>query len=316
MDEYTANKVAQVVAAVGCTENTAEKALGLADGSVAGAITGLRARANRMQQKRAIAEVYSRAGEAKPSEGGRGFFFATDKKLKTVAWIIGGIMMLSWAAQWVAFALPYWKGDQYHHAGLFQVCGNTDFIYNPSIGDIEPGPQKAIWTCEPIEEYADRFISTFDNHTDRAATEWKSNARHAKGLFAVSRWLEALSTAADMVFGLYSLHVIINPTNDDRQNARNWYYAAAGVSLAPLLAIIDSTLCYANFSLIGIGRFNYDRQTLFWFSGDVLYIGTGLDVFLQFLFLYWGSAYQFKISKAIRVKEEQERVVLEQQQQL
>ncbi|KAJ3072366.1 hypothetical protein HDU99_002207 [Rhizoclosmatium hyalinum] len=268
--------------------------------------TGLKSILERRQQKKIQIENFAKAGEKKASEGGRGYWFATDRKLKTVAAIVAFILIVSWTAQWVAFALPYWKGDEYHTAGLFQACGNTDLVYDPKSTQLQPGPLYS-WKCEPIDDYADRFIANLEKfQMYDAAKRYLDEAKQGKPLITVSRYLEASSTAADMYFGLFSLYLIVYPKMDDRINARNWYLAVFGVSLAPALCIIDSVLTFDNFKKLGVGLFNFDQQTSFYFSGDAIWVCTAIDIFLQYFFLYWAAKYQYKISKEIRDREEQE----------
>ncbi|KAJ3285563.1 hypothetical protein HDU79_007244 [Rhizoclosmatium sp. JEL0117] len=273
---------------------------------VVDAETGLKSILERRAQVKKDQEKITRTGEKLASQGGRGHWFATDRKLKTVAAIVAFILVVSWTAQWVAYALPYWKGDQYHVAGLFQACGNTDLVYNKTSTMLEPGPLYP-WKCEPVDDYADRFIASLDKYSQYPpAQAIQKDAKEGKSLIVVSRWIEASSTAADMYFGLFSLYLIVYPKMDDRINSRNWYIAVAGVSLAPALCIIDSVLTFNNFQKLGIGYFNFDRQTSFYFSGDAIWVGTALDVVLQYWFLYWASTYQYKLSKAVREKEERE----------
>ncbi|KAJ3072365.1 hypothetical protein HDU99_002206, partial [Rhizoclosmatium hyalinum] len=186
------------------------------------------------------------------------------------------------------------------------ACGNTDLVYNNTSTMLEPGTLYP-WKCEPVDDYADRFIASLDKYSQYPpAQAIQKDAKEGKSLIIVSRWLEAASTLADMYFGLFSLYLIVYPKMDDRINSRNWYIAAAGVALAPSLCLIDSVLTFNNFYKLGVGYFNVDRQTLFYFSGDAIWAGTALDIFLQYWFLYWASSYQFKLSKAIREREQAE----------
>ncbi|KAJ3098436.1 hypothetical protein HK100_005103 [Physocladia obscura] len=299
------------------TTEFAEVALEGSDGNQEKAAEGIARILERRRVAKEEAGRLKRLGkptELKASEGGRGFFFATDRKLKSVAIAVGLVLAVSWTVQWVAYALPYWKGDSYHDAGFFQVCGIVDFGYDPVKNNLVVA-NRYPRICESVETYADRFIPIFNNYTQSypQAQEWQRNAQYAIKLIVASRWLEGLSTAADMFFGLFALYFVVHPSRDDRRNARNWYYAIAGIALAPLLCIIDSAMSFSNFLNLGIGVFNYNTQEYFYFSGDAIYVCTGLDTFVQYFFLYWGSKYQFKISKEIRLREEQAQAIELQQ---
>ncbi|KAJ3140932.1 hypothetical protein HK100_008114 [Physocladia obscura] len=171
------------------------------------------------------------------------------------------------------------KGDVYHTAGFFQVCGNCDFVYVPETDLIKPG-RRYNWTCEPVEEWADRFKAVFENYTE---TTWYQEAGPAKTLVVASRWLEGISTALDMIFGITSIWMVMYPERNERKNRRNFFFAVAGIMLAPALTIIDSQLSK---------------------TWDALYIATALDLVLQISFLNWGIRRNFALTKASKLNAE------------
>ncbi|KAJ3015399.1 UNVERIFIED_CONTAM: hypothetical protein HDU68_012754 [Siphonaria sp. JEL0065] len=88
-----------------------------------------------------------------------------DRKIVFVGLAVLAILLCSWTAQWIAFAMPYWRGDQYQTAGLFQICGTNDYVYKnvtrpnaESITDVElaPGPTHP-FQCQTIAEYIEGF---------------------------------------------------------------------------------------------------------------------------------------------------------------
>ncbi|KAJ3117179.1 hypothetical protein HK100_000884 [Physocladia obscura] len=114
------------------------------------------------------------------------------------------VLIISWTTHWVGYALPYWKGDVYRTAGFFQVCGDCDFFYVPETDLTKPG-RRYNWTCEPVEAWANRFKAVFENYTE---TTWCQEAGPAKTLVIARRWLEGISSALDMIFGVASIWMV------------------------------------------------------------------------------------------------------------
>ncbi|KAI8618926.1 hypothetical protein BC830DRAFT_1216307, partial [Chytriomyces sp. MP71] len=52
-----------------------------------------------------------------------------DMTIRWVGFIAFIILFSSWTTQWVAFALPYWKSDKYHNAGLFSICSHAEWEF-------------------------------------------------------------------------------------------------------------------------------------------------------------------------------------------
>ncbi|KAJ3016566.1 UNVERIFIED_CONTAM: hypothetical protein HDU68_012153 [Siphonaria sp. JEL0065] len=192
------------------------------------------------------------------------------------------VMMLSWALQWVAYALPYWRGDIYHHGGFFEICGDRDFDFNFATGLFESG-RPTNWTCTSVEEYADKIGKLFINDTVRY-----NEVMHAKNLIGVSKILEALSTIVDMFFGLTTIWAITFPHQQSKNQLSSIYFCIFGVALAPVLCIIDMVFQFHYWEVLGIGSFNYDQQTGMYFSGDVSVVATAVDLIIQLWFMNYG----------------------------
>ncbi|KAJ3283973.1 hypothetical protein HDU79_008616 [Rhizoclosmatium sp. JEL0117] len=205
--------------------------------------------------------------------------------------IIFFLLCCSWSAQWAAFALPYWRGDDYHIGGLFQICGDRDFIYNPNTTNIVPGPPYP-WKCEPFDDYVTRFQSIFP----RQDMEWYVQAGSARKLIVVSRWFEALTTAMDMVFGATTIWAVIYPNVDPKQQRRNMVYALIGICLTPTFAVVDSFIQNSYWADIGVGIFNQNIQTFLYASGDISWISSAVDFALQIGFLIYGIRRQYVLA--------------------
>ncbi|KAJ3075557.1 hypothetical protein HDU99_001509, partial [Rhizoclosmatium hyalinum] len=183
------------------------------------------------------------------------------------------------------------RGDDYHIGGLFQICGDRDFIYNPNTTDIIPGPPYA-WKCEPFDEYVTRFQSIFP----RQDMEWYVQAGSARKLIVVSRWFEALTTALDMVFGATTIWAIIYPNVDPKQQRLNMVYALIGICLTPTFAVVDSFIQNSYWADIGVGIFNKNIQTFLYASGDISWISSAIDFALQIGFLIYGIRRQYVLA--------------------
>ncbi|KAI9329193.1 hypothetical protein BDR26DRAFT_31645 [Obelidium mucronatum] len=212
-----------------------------------------------------------------------------DKVLIRWAIIIFVFLCFSWAAQWASIILPYWRGDQYHVGGLFQICGNTKFSYDGNT--IQPDRPHE-WRCEKFEDYVDDFQSIFPKDT-----EWYIQAGSAKKLIVVSRWFESLTTSFDMVFGTMAIWAVIYPHYDPKIQKRNMITAVIGCMLPPAFALVDGFVQNSYWEEIGVGMFNDDIQTFFYASGDIAWISTSVDVVLQISFLAYGVRRQHRLAQ-------------------
>ncbi|ORY21575.1 hypothetical protein BCR33DRAFT_861946 [Rhizoclosmatium globosum] len=223
-----------------------------------------------------------------------GHYRTNDKKLIVGTIIMMFLLCLSWSAQWASFALPYWRGDKYHTGGLFQVCGNTEFRYDPATTDIYPDTTHE-WRCEPFEQYVDRFQQLFK---DYPTGDWYVQAGSAKKMIVVSRWFEALTTSMDMFFGVTTAYVVVYPHSDPDKQTKNLKLALIGVLLTPVWTICDQFIQMAYWNSIGVGIFNHEVQTYLYASGDISWISSVIDLILQV------SCLAFGVRRAWRLKDE------------
>ncbi|KAJ3120415.1 hypothetical protein HK100_012806 [Physocladia obscura] len=198
--------------------------------------------------------------------------------------IIFLLLICSWTAQWVAFAIPYWRGDQYHVGGLFEICGDRDFIFNNVTNRIYP-TIKTNWTCQPFADYVDNFQQLFAAQPD---SDWYIQSGAAKKMIVVSRWFEALTTSMDMIFGVTTIWAVVYPHVDFAQQKKNMIFALIGIILTPSFAVIDSFIQNSYWASIGVGIFNTNVQTFLYASGDISWISSAIDFALQAGFLIWG----------------------------
>ncbi|KAI8622648.1 hypothetical protein BC830DRAFT_269829 [Chytriomyces sp. MP71] len=137
-----------------------------------------------------------------------------------------GCIVLFWLSascilQWVMFALPNWRGDQYQTAGLFQVCSTVDLQFNPTFSDASGAGNLTImatheYTCQSVESYVNAFLEMVkpDPNHPRPSDRWYTSAAGALPHILASRYLEAAGTALDMVFGIGSVLLIMRPNKD------------------------------------------------------------------------------------------------------
>ncbi|KAI8622627.1 hypothetical protein BC830DRAFT_268163 [Chytriomyces sp. MP71] len=144
-----------------------------------------------------------------------------DRTIVYAGVVVFCILFCSWTAQWVrlslnqvagkplnfcllqtAFALPYWRGDQYHTGGLFQICGTQDLKYLESNHSLVPDPSPNAthpYRCQSIHAYADDLASwaCIKDSTNDVC----QGSKLLVGQITMSRWFEALTTTLDMIFG-------------------------------------------------------------------------------------------------------------------
>ncbi|KAJ3317634.1 hypothetical protein HDU76_001107 [Blyttiomyces sp. JEL0837] len=192
--------------------------------------------------------------------------FTKDPVIRKISFAALGILIISWAVSFVAFAIPYWRGDQWNHGGLFQICGTGDVILDPTIGGGAGG-----WVinnthplqCKSLNEYCDRILkvtepllkiengyySHFHNDAARACTEI-----HA-GLY-----LEVLRISLSIFAGIGTFYFICFPTPDPKRA-----------------------------STTGVGYFDKSSQAYMGVSSQLVVATMTVDVFVQYLYLRWGT---------------------------
>ncbi|KAJ3006468.1 UNVERIFIED_CONTAM: hypothetical protein HDU68_004044 [Siphonaria sp. JEL0065] len=228
--------------------------------------------------------------------------FTKDKAVLRWGTITGIWLVLSWVAQWAMFALPYWRADQYHTAGLFQVCGTATVQFNPTFADASgPGnltikanhPQ----TCQSVEDYAASFLEMVkpDPLNPKPSDRWYNNAKDALPHIQASRYLEAVGTVFDMVFGVGTLLLIMRPAADERVEARNAAITIAGIVIMPWFPVFDILISFSYWDQLGVGYFqklSYDSTNSlsnYTIMGPIVSLFTSWsDFVVQLLFLAWG----------------------------
>ncbi|ORY21562.1 hypothetical protein BCR33DRAFT_797710 [Rhizoclosmatium globosum] len=229
-----------------------------------------------------------------------GHYLTKDKRLIVGVVIMMVLLCCSWSAQWASIILPYWRGDQYHTGGLFQICGDTEFGYDPVAMDIYPDT-KHEWRCEPFEQYVDRFQQLFKDYKNGPG-DWYVQAGSAKKMIVVSRWFEALTTSMDMFFGVTTAYVVVYPHSDPAKQTLNMKFALIGVLLTPVWTIADQFIQMSYWGAIGVGYFNHEVQKYLYASGDIAWISSVIDLILQVACLGYGvkRAWRAKLEEAER----------------
>ncbi|KAI9329157.1 hypothetical protein BDR26DRAFT_872780 [Obelidium mucronatum] len=148
------------------------------------------------------------------------------------------------------------------------------------------------WTCTSVDAYADKMALLYTNYPDRLA-----ELLHAKYLIKVSTILEAASTGVDMLFGFSTIWAIMYPNANSRAQLHSIYFCVFGVLLAPALCIVDMVFQFHYWEVLGIGAFNYNSQSGFWFSGDVTIVATAVDVIVSLWFMDWGVKREARLRK-------------------
>ncbi|KAJ3027256.1 UNVERIFIED_CONTAM: hypothetical protein HDU68_004171 [Siphonaria sp. JEL0065] len=229
------------------------------------------------------------------------YYVVTDKKLRTSAIAVAVLLVISWGLQWSGYILPYWRGDEYHSGGLFQVCGTADFTYNPATQLIEPTFHHP-WRCESLADYISSFKAIFVNHTE---SDWYKEIDGASKMIVISRWFEAGAIVMNMAFGATTLWTVVYPNTNEEVQRKHMYMAIWGILLGPMFCIVDSVLQFGYWQKLGVGFFNHNINTFFFYSGDVLWVTTMFDVILELRFLDWGLRREARLKKeAAQVAEE------------
>ncbi|KAJ3257507.1 hypothetical protein HDU77_002668 [Chytriomyces hyalinus] len=179
--------------------------------------------------------------------------------------------------QWAMLFIPQWRGDKYQNAGLFQVCGTVELQFNPTYNDTGAAGNLTIkntkpYSCESVEQYFDKFqlLIAPDPNNPRPSDRWHTSSKDALKGILVSRWLEAIGTFLDMVFGLGSVLLVMRPHPDGemmllwgmsfifynflRQNASN-DATLSGPSFVPRFPTIDILVSFDYWERIRVGYF-------------------------------------------------------------
>ncbi|KAJ3221029.1 hypothetical protein HDU81_010933 [Chytriomyces hyalinus] len=197
------------------------------------------------------------------------------------------ILLCSWTAQFVAFALPNWRGDRYHNGGLFQVCGTADLVYVPSNRSLVANPNTTRpYSCQPIGEYVDTF-KTWVCLPGLQDNEFCTQADHALHQLYISRWFQALTTILDMGFGFTTIAFMFWPDREPKKSMRNGWIALIGIILAPWFCLIDLFLQNSYWDMIGVGYFDRDARNFLHGASQASIITSSLDLIVQFGFLQW-----------------------------
>ncbi|KAJ3277989.1 hypothetical protein HDU76_010086, partial [Blyttiomyces sp. JEL0837] len=189
-----------------------------------------------------------------------------DKVIVKWAIVVLIILVISWTAQWVGFALPYWRSDQYHNGGLFQICGSYNWKFDPSA-------QSGAGTIIPVS---------------KASDHWCNDAKDAADRIGISRGFEATSTVMSMVFGTTTLWFVVFPDKDPAVASRNGVLALIGIFLTPWLCVIDFFISVNYWDHIGVGYFEQDGNNFLAAAGQMLIACTFVDLVVQYSFLRWG----------------------------
>ncbi|KAJ3140930.1 hypothetical protein HK100_008112 [Physocladia obscura] len=200
---------------------------------------------------------------------------------------------------WSEFQMPSPEplsstGDEYHVAGLFQVCGDRDFTYNNVTDRIFPTIHHN-WTCQSFDDYVSNFQLLFVNFPD---SDWAIQAASARKLIYVSRVFEALTTTMDMIFGVTTIWTVIYPNVNKKQQIRNMKFALVGVILTPVFCIADTFIQNSYWAAIGVGLYNTGIQTFLYASGDISWISSACDFVFQAGFLVYGVRKQHLLARS------------------
>ncbi|KAI9339101.1 hypothetical protein BDR26DRAFT_862632, partial [Obelidium mucronatum] len=228
--------------------------------------------------------------------------FTKDRAVLRWGTIVGLWLFFSWIGQWAMFALPYWRADQYHTAGLFQVCGTADFQFNPKYSDTAGAGNLTIkskhpHSCQSVEEYTASFLEMVapDPKNPQPSDRWYANAKDALPHIQASRWLEAIGTLFDMCFGVGTLLLIMRPAADERVEARNAAITVAGIVIMPWFPVFDILISFSYWDQLGVGYFQslqYESSSSlsnYTIMGPIVSLFTSWsDFVVQLWFLGWG----------------------------
>ncbi|KAJ3267376.1 hypothetical protein HDU77_000090 [Chytriomyces hyalinus] len=251
--------------------------------------------------------------------------FTKDRVVVIVAAVVFLVLMASWAAQWVAFALPYWHGDAYHTGGLFQVCGTQDLVYDPYRANLWPDPLPSAihpFRCQTIEEYAADVAkwacdpSKFRNGTKPSAQLNRRGKNElddlgsgfaskngsfdphndvcvASGLIGpqirMSRWFQAFTTSMSMVFGVTTIMFMLWPDKSPKKSSRNGMCAILGILLTPWLCVTDLYMQNGYWPRVGVGLFERDARFFLKGAAQASILTSTIDLVVQLGFLNWAT---------------------------
>ncbi|KAJ3326733.1 hypothetical protein HDU76_012689, partial [Blyttiomyces sp. JEL0837] len=218
-----------------------------------------------------------------------------DPEIRKWALIVLIILVISWTAQWTGFSLPYWRSDKYHSGGLFQVCGNYDWNFDPLAknGAGMPIPvDRGYYKCQTVHDYVHDFLDLTCSYklenVSRGSDHWCDEAKYAEGSIAVSRWFEATSTTMSMIFGTTTLWLVVFPDKDPKIASRNGVFALIGIFLTPWLCVIDFFISINYWDTIAVGYFERDGNNFLAAAAQLLVACTFVDLVVQYSFLRWG----------------------------
>ncbi|KAJ3308833.1 hypothetical protein HDU76_003801 [Blyttiomyces sp. JEL0837] len=220
-----------------------------------------------------------------------------DKKIRFWAVVVLIILVISWGSQWAAFALPYWRSDKYHNGGLFQICGNYDWVdidvkaYGGA-GDLI-AQDRGYYKCQTIHEYMDTFLNFTCSFNGPEEQDFRrkwclGDGRFAEQRIGISRWFEATSTSMSMFFGITTLWLIVFPNKDPKICSNNGVFALIGIFLTPWLCVIDFFISVNFWDEIGVGFYDKDPHNFLAVAGQTLIGCTFVDLVVQLSFLRWG----------------------------
>ncbi|KAI8615085.1 hypothetical protein BC830DRAFT_324756 [Chytriomyces sp. MP71] len=232
------------------------------------------------------------------------------------------VLFCSWTAQWVAFALPYWRADKYHNGGLFQICGTQDLAYDPNVDDLVANTSLASfhpYRCQTVKEYADdltlwacnrEYFVPLKNTTKPLERRGKGGGAFTSGpsgpfdstdndfcaasklvanqIFA-SRLFEAGTTCLDMIFGVTTVAFMLFPDKHEKKSTRNGMLALVGIILTPWMCVIDLFIQNGYWDRIGVGLFNKDARGFLSGAAQTTIATSTIDLFIQFGFLQWAT---------------------------
>ncbi|KAI9330186.1 hypothetical protein BDR26DRAFT_871698 [Obelidium mucronatum] len=241
-----------------------------------------------------------------------------DKLIIRVGAVVLLILMCSWVAQWTAFVLPNWRGDDFHTGGLWQICGHNDFEYknitqtwckSPATGvdvlcgpssdplhsrnitDVKliPGPRRE-YKCQSIGDYIEDFkkVVCVEPYMDRSYCQDSQNDEVVTQII-VSRWFEAATTCLDMVFGISTLVFMLWPDKDPKKSRRNGLFALIGIILTPWFCFIDLFIQNKYWSRIGVGAFIKSDLEFLDVGAEIGIVTSTVDMVVQFAFLSWAT---------------------------
>ncbi|KAJ3167478.1 hypothetical protein HK101_011772 [Irineochytrium annulatum] len=207
-------------------------------------------------------------------------------------------LLVSWTATLCAFALPYWRQDQYNHGGFFTICGTADVVFSPTNGNTS-GLLVTTNTHEPrcttVDTWIDNLLASFHQYDaiddiNPTKTRLQFEASISRGDIHAGLFLEILRLFLSMFFGLGTFYHICYPLTLDRQKSevRRGMLCLLGIYLTPTLIIINIIVALKYWEYIGVGYFDQSANGYFGPCAQVM-VGTGMvDLVLQFAYFQWG----------------------------